>query len=532
MNAKPSDSVSTYQQYLPAILQKDEFFGQFLLAFEQILSGLSETPSQEKIITANTQNITGLEEVINNVHLYFNPQATPEEFLPWLARWVSLSLRDDWQVEVKKAFIQQIVRLYNLRGTKAGLIEILSIYLQNSGFGEKVEVFDQFDDFPHYFQVQLTLKDRDPDKYWRQAKIAKAIIDQEKPAQTFYALKILVPTMQLTKRSHIIYTYKLFAPPQEQKFAIAVTITPNNFNSTQITQLAKQLLVQIQGNSKSLGSSPPEITSNNQSFSVKQNLTYQHLQDNLAGFNVTLSNRTDKQFQGNLAIDFHFYINDKLYINTLLEQPINLAPVLTICRENQKKEIIAGNTIFQKSPPRGMKITESMWTKPDNFKLFTPPQIQELTPQLIALIEKIDLEAIVEITQPNPITSDVLNKITVRLQDNFSDYDLLIPETIIANNQITIKRTFYYQQFLQNIDMLALTIKSLHDTDIAGKVTLQATLNINQRLSTHKLLEQSFNLTAVPAYNILQICQKNERGEIIFGQTIPTILGTTTQSLN
>ncbi|XZF66229.1 MAG: phage tail protein [Gloeotrichia echinulata DVL01] len=46
--------------------------------------------------------------MIDDIHLYFNPQDTPEEFLPWLAGWVSLSLRDDWAVEVKRQFIQQI----------------------------------------------------------------------------------------------------------------------------------------------------------------------------------------------------------------------------------------------------------------------------------------------------------------------------------------------------------------------------------------------------------------------------------------
>ncbi len=201
MNSNKSESVSIYQQYLPSILQEDVFVGQFLRAFEKILSGLNETPSQEKIITAQSKNVPGLEEIIDNIELYFNPQQTPEEFLPWLAGWVALSLRDDWQVEVKRAFIRQIVGLYYKRGTKAGLIEILKIYLKNAGFGETVEVFDRFDNFPNYFQVQLTLNDRDPDKYWRQAKIAQAIIDREKPAQTFYSLKILIPTMQLTTRS-------------------------------------------------------------------------------------------------------------------------------------------------------------------------------------------------------------------------------------------------------------------------------------------------------------------------------------------
>lgn len=527
MNAKNSELISSYQQYLPAIIQKDAFVGQLLVAFEKILSGINETSEPEKIVTS-----PGLEEIIDNIHIYFNPQKTPEEFLPWLASWVALSLRDDWQVEVKKVFIQQIVRLYRLRGTKQGLIEILGIYLKNSGFGEKVEVFDEFDDFPNYFQVQLTLKDRDPDKYWRQAKIAKAIIDREKPAQTFYTLKILVPTMQLTKRSHVAYPFKLFEPPQNQKFVIEVIITRNTTNISPINQLVKQLIIQLQGNSKFIITNASAIITDNQSFTVKYDLNYQHLQDNLTGFSVTISNRTDKDFVGKLAIKLYFYMNGKEYSNTLLEQTINLSPVLKICHPNNAGKIIEGNTIFQQAiqPQKsGMRITEYLWSKPYSFQTFEPPKIQELQPEITAILEKLELEAIVEITQPNAITSDILNKIAVRLQDDVSDFHLFIPETSKEMNQIKIKRNLYYQQFMQTIDNLKVTIKNLNNIDIAGRVKVQATLNLNQRLSTYNLLEQTFSLTAVLPYNILEICRKNEEGQVIAGNTI---LGTTSQSLN
>jgi phage tail-like protein len=371
MNEKESESLSSYHQYLPAILQQDIFIGRFLLAFEKTLNGLNDTSSEEQIITAKTQNPSGLSEIVENIHLYFKPDETPEEFLPWLAGWVALSLRDDWKVKVKRAFIQQIVLLYRKRGTKQGLIEILGLYLESSGFPKKVEVFDQFDNFPNYFQVQLTLPDRDPDKYWRQAKIAKAIIDREKPAQTFYTLKILVPTMQLTKRSHVAYP----------------------------------------------------------------------------------------------------------------------------------------------------------------LKLFEAPEIQELQPHLIAIIEKIELEAIVEITRTSAITTDLLNKITVRFKDDISDYYLLTPETDINNNQIRIKRTLNYEQFLQSTDKLTVTIQNLNNIDISGKVTVKAFLNINQPLSTFTLLQQNFNLAPVPIGDILRICRQDERGEVIKEEN-NTTLGTTSQSLS
>jgi len=171
---------SSYLNYLPAIFQSDEFLDRFLLAFETVLSGQADP------------NYVGLEETIGNLASIFDANTTPEEFLPWLASWVSLSLRADWDAATKRSFIREIVSLYRLRGTKAGLARMLEIYT-----GQPVEINDDFQQIAHYFQVKLTLGDTDLDRLRRQQEIARAIIDQEKPAHTFYALKIGVPTMRL-----------------------------------------------------------------------------------------------------------------------------------------------------------------------------------------------------------------------------------------------------------------------------------------------------------------------------------------------
>ncbi|MFO5473218.1 MAG: phage tail protein, partial [Dolichospermum sp.] len=89
MNPEKSKLVSSYLQYLPAILQEDPFMGRFLLAFEKILSGVKDLPNYEKIIQGNSENVPGLEEIISRVETYFHPQETPEQFLPWLAGWVA-----------------------------------------------------------------------------------------------------------------------------------------------------------------------------------------------------------------------------------------------------------------------------------------------------------------------------------------------------------------------------------------------------------------------------------------------------------
>jgi phage tail-like protein len=554
MNQEKSKLVSSYQQYLPAIMQEDPFMGRFLLAFEKILSGVKDLPSDEKIIQGNSENVPGLEEIINRVETYFDPQETPEQFLPWLAGWVALSLRDDWEPSTKRAFIQQIVKLYRQRGTKEGLTSVLKLYLINSGFGEKVEIFDEFDNFPHYFQVRLTLNDRDPEKYWRQSRIAKAIIDQEKPAHTFYSLKILVPTMQLTKRSQVNYPFTLFNDLQTQNFTLEVAIIPQQTTPDKLLNLSQQLVVKIQGNITEIIPYSPSISADNQAFYVKQQITYQQFLDNLAGFNVILSNQTDNLFLGRLKLTLSFDLNGNKKEAILLEQSLNLSPVLKLCSQDKSGKIIGGNTILKQAQApefsgmqitnlklcsqdksgkiiggntilkqaqapefSGMQITKSLWTNPHNFILFDFP-----------IMQKFELEAILQINQPKPLTEKILNQITVRFQDENSNYHLLTPETVIQANKMTIKRQLSYSQFLDVSDKFKLTVKNLNNVETSGKVSVTVKMNINQVPAIFTLFEQDFKLAAVPPKDTLKICYK-ENGKIITTDkkgTVFTILGT------
>jgi phage tail-like protein len=175
-------ATSSYLEFLPAIFRQDPFAGQFLLAFETVLSGAGGQP--------------GLETTISRIADYFDPVTTEAEFLPWLAGWVTLSLRADWDEQTQRGFIQQIVPLYRLRGTKAGLERLLELYT-----GQLPEVDDDFEQPGHFFQVRLRLTEADPVLLQRKQQIARAIIDQEKPAHTFYALQVAVPTMRLVSEA-------------------------------------------------------------------------------------------------------------------------------------------------------------------------------------------------------------------------------------------------------------------------------------------------------------------------------------------
>src|SRR5258708_38122540 len=94
INAK---AASSYLKDLPAIFSEDGFAGRFLLAFEQVLTGLAGQVGREP------GPALGLEEIVANMATLFDPKASWDDLLPekerqtdflhWLAGWVALGLR-------------------------------------------------------------------------------------------------------------------------------------------------------------------------------------------------------------------------------------------------------------------------------------------------------------------------------------------------------------------------------------------------------------------------------------------------------
>lgn len=213
-----SETKSEYLKYLPASFAADPFIGRFLLAFQQILSGLEGAESEPK---------RGLQEIIAGIANIFSPNNeppdnTPLEFLPWLASWVALSLRNDWTEEEQRKFLAEIVPLYRERGTAKNLAELLAIY---TGLNPPPEVIEPKDTpfqirpfiitndkgeglqigvntriggtVPHYFRVSVTINEPDPTALGRQSQIVVALIELQKPVHTVYDLDIFYVTMQI-----------------------------------------------------------------------------------------------------------------------------------------------------------------------------------------------------------------------------------------------------------------------------------------------------------------------------------------------
>jgi phage tail-like protein len=229
MQADEQNLSSQYLNYLPAIYQRDaeidkpNFLGRFLLAFEKSLTGLGDAndPGLEEILDGITDRDGKI--VLAGISRYFEPgpgsvdaERTPSEFLEWLSGWVALSLRADLDESRQREFIARAISLYRLRGTKQGLIEVLRIYTRmgvsidelNTGF--QVGVSSQLGvntlldgGAPHFFKVILQLPDVNLALIREQRRIATAIIDAEKPAHTHYVLVLETPVFQLGVHSSV-----------------------------------------------------------------------------------------------------------------------------------------------------------------------------------------------------------------------------------------------------------------------------------------------------------------------------------------
>lgn len=206
--------MSSYLQYLPAVLQQGDFLGRFLLAFEEILSGgvdLSKLDTQglspeETALLEQEKQLLGLEQILDRIHTFFDPAKAPDDFLPWLAQWVATSLHEDWTVETKRRFISRIVPLYQMRGTRAGIQAVLDLSEEaaqvvdfSDGLDEALEkaAFTDKPKPPHLFGVVVTVTEPDPDELVRKVRRVRAIIEREKPAHTAYALRVFYPRIRI-----------------------------------------------------------------------------------------------------------------------------------------------------------------------------------------------------------------------------------------------------------------------------------------------------------------------------------------------
>jgi phage tail-like protein len=192
------ESKGAYIRFLPGIYaEQDEFMARYLMLFESFWAPI--------------------EQQIDAIPHYVDPEFTPAQLLPWLASWVDLTLDERWPEEKRRRLLASAVSLYRKRGTRLGLQEYLEIYT-----GAKVRVTEHgAHNFrlgqgarlgpgvalgtinkPHTFTVTAYMPaEPDEDKLppeertrleAQRRRMLETIIEAEKPAHTSYALRIEV----------------------------------------------------------------------------------------------------------------------------------------------------------------------------------------------------------------------------------------------------------------------------------------------------------------------------------------------------
>jgi phage tail-like protein len=218
--ANDLNDVSSLLDSLPAVFQEDRrqdeasgqlkpnFLGRWLLGFEKVLLGLGD-PSEP-----------GLDETVATIQRYFEPGASasapearaPKDFLPWLAGWLAVVLRDDLDLDPslreqrQRGLIAKASDLYRRRGTKQGILDYIQSYTTVAplidelgtpfqiGVHSTIGVDTLLDGgSPFFFNVTVRIP---PARFAADSKkvaeVSRAIIDQQKPAHTYYALKVVV----------------------------------------------------------------------------------------------------------------------------------------------------------------------------------------------------------------------------------------------------------------------------------------------------------------------------------------------------
>lgn len=233
---------SKYMRHLPSIYQeggKDEeapFIEGYLSIFEAMLTGVENSELKGEKSLGEVLDIisdifyprfsflqTGedtdfLPRITDEKREVFNSyfSVDMDEFLTWMAGWMSLVLKEDWDFEKKREVIARIIPIYKMRGTKEGLERYLQIYA-----GKDTSVYEFLEPFqvgvtstvgedsiigegrPYYFQVNMTLPIPDPDILDKEEQAIRDVIEMEKPAHTDYDLIIQVPTLEIGTHSTV-----------------------------------------------------------------------------------------------------------------------------------------------------------------------------------------------------------------------------------------------------------------------------------------------------------------------------------------
>lgn len=120
----------SFTAYLPAVFQEDAASAPFL----------------ERFLALFETFYLDVEQRIDTISRYFDPDLTPRDFVPWLSSWLGQEQDDMWSEDQRRELIRRAPEMYAERGTRMGLEKMIQLYT-----GEKPIIVE-------YFQVREMLQ--------------------------------------------------------------------------------------------------------------------------------------------------------------------------------------------------------------------------------------------------------------------------------------------------------------------------------------------------------------------------------------
>lgn len=219
-------------------------------ALDDYRSGIRELYNRSQ---NREEEITGLEALLDNIQRFSDPQSIPspvfddsvgeggyfdDDFIPYLASWVALSLQQQWPEVKKRRLIQSIVPIYKKRGTLDGIRTLLEIFVESPvtiseelglqvGVRSTIKEDTRVGGLPHMFRVEIPYGFRDagdPPRPFdftfirRVTDNTREVLDLEKPAHTDYTAGYRFPGIIVGDYSTIQYDTLIW--PREQVLEI------------------------------------------------------------------------------------------------------------------------------------------------------------------------------------------------------------------------------------------------------------------------------------------------------------------------
>jgi len=106
----------SYLRYMPELYQEDERSAAFL----------------ERFLSVFETSFVDIQSEIDGITQYFDPHGVPSDSLEWLEDWLAADEYREWPESARREYLARAPELYKKRGTRAGLREMIELYLRHA----------------------------------------------------------------------------------------------------------------------------------------------------------------------------------------------------------------------------------------------------------------------------------------------------------------------------------------------------------------------------------------------------------------